>query len=126
MFFLGLREILQNTQSISFFVEISWTVSCSNQYVKTQSRQSARLFLPSSELGLPHPLAPRRVFTPSLVRGEEGYTGEGVGGGTNSGEGTDTWYSRYICTLCFKPWTPSTRLFLDVLFKIFFSLTQDA
>jgi hypothetical protein len=55
-------------------------------------RQSARLFLQSSELRLPHPLNRRRVCSPLLwFRG--GYTltaGEGVGGGLNSDEGTDT------------------------------------
>ncbi len=56
-------------------------------------RQSARLFLQSSELRLPHPhpLTRRRVCSPPpLVQG--GYTltaGEGVGG-PNSDEGTDT------------------------------------
>jgi hypothetical protein len=54
-------------------------------------RQSARLFLQSSELRLPHPLTRRRVCSPLLwFRG--GYTltaGEGVGG-PNSDEGIDT------------------------------------
>ncbi len=54
-------------------------------------RRSARLFIQSSELRLPHPLTRRRVCSPLLwFRG--GYTltaGEGVGG-PNSDEGTDT------------------------------------
>jgi hypothetical protein len=50
--------------------------------LEAQSRQSARLFLQPSELGLPHPLARRRVC-PSPFG-----SGEGVGG-TNTDEGTD-------------------------------------
>jgi hypothetical protein len=40
----------------------------------TQSRQSAKLFLQSSELGLPQPLTRRRVFSPPPPRfwGERG------------------------------------------------------
>jgi hypothetical protein len=45
--------------------------------MEPQSRQSARLFLQSSALGLPHSLASRRVRSPLLwFRG-----GHGVGGG---------------------------------------------
>jgi hypothetical protein len=54
-------------------------------------RQSARLFLQSSELRHPHPLTRRRVCSP-LLWFRRGYTltaGEGVGG-PNSDEGTDT------------------------------------
>jgi hypothetical protein len=40
---------------------------------KPQSRQSAQLFLQSSELGLPHPLTRRRLCTPLWFR-EEGHT----------------------------------------------------
>ncbi len=49
---------------------------------KSQSRQSAKLFLKSSELGLPHPLTRRLVCLPPMVRGE-GHTrlgGQGRGG----------------------------------------------
>ncbi len=62
-----------------------------------QSRQSARLFVPSSELRLPHPLTRRRVCPPPpLVRG-----GQGGWGGPNSDEGT-LWYSVFVDTFCFK------------------------
>jgi hypothetical protein len=44
-----------------------WTV---NIAWLTKSRQSARLFIQSSELGLPHPLTRRRVSLPPLVPGE--------------------------------------------------------
>ncbi len=37
--------------------------------IGTQSRQSAKLFLQSSELGLPQPLTRRRVCPPALVHG---------------------------------------------------------
>jgi hypothetical protein len=57
----------------------------------TQSRQSAKLFLQSSELGLPHPLTRTRVCTPPLLLvpgGPHSLSGEGVGG-PSSDEGTD-------------------------------------
>jgi hypothetical protein len=42
---------------------------------RSQSRQSAKLFLQSSELGLLQPLTRRRVCPPTLwFRGEEGHT----------------------------------------------------
>ena len=65
------------------------------QNYNPQSRQSAKLFLQSSELGLPPPLARRHVCPPPpLVQGE-GAPGTlaGVRGGwksPNSGEGTYT------------------------------------
>jgi hypothetical protein len=63
-----------------------------------ESRKSAELFLQSSELGLPHSLARRRVCSPLLrfgggggVPGTHSLAGEGVGGfHSNSDEGTDT------------------------------------
>jgi hypothetical protein len=39
-----------------------------------QIRQSAKLFLQSSELGLPQPLTPRRVVPPPPGSGGEGHT----------------------------------------------------
>jgi hypothetical protein len=56
-----------------------------------QSRQSARLFLQSSELGPPPPLPQASVSHPHLVPGKHSLAGEGVGWGRghNSDEGTD-------------------------------------
>jgi hypothetical protein len=68
---------------------------------KAQSRQSTKLSLQSSELGLPHPLGRRQVCTPPLVEGGGGpqsLTGEGVGGPIPT-RGQTLWYSMYICTL---------------------------
>ncbi len=61
------------------------------KYDESQSRQSARLFLRSSELGLPHPL-PAGEFSPRVCLGGGGHSlgGEGVGEGPDSDEGTDT------------------------------------
>jgi hypothetical protein len=64
--------------------------------VRPQSGQSAKPFLQSSELGLPHPLTRRRVCT--LPPSYFGSWGGGHtrlrervgGGGLNSDEGTDT------------------------------------
>ncbi len=74
-------------------------------YWSTQSRQSARLFLQSSELGLPHPLTRSRACPPPLVqRGWDTLACER--GGPNSNEGTYTvvmyfvlvhrWWHEYI------------------------------
>ncbi len=74
-------------------------------YGKPQSRQSARLFLQSSELGPPrNPLTRRRVCPPPLIPGE-GHTrlrerGWEVPIRTR---GHTLWYNRYICTLCCIP-----------------------
>ncbi len=73
---------------------------------KPQSRQSAKLFLQSSELGLPQPLTHRRVLPPPLWLRGEGHTRWRERGreSPNSNEGTYTtlWYSVYICTLWHK------------------------
>jgi hypothetical protein len=55
--------------------------------IKLQSRQSARLFLQSSELELPHSLTSRRVCSP--------FFGSGVGVPIQT-RGQTLWYSRYI------------------------------
>jgi hypothetical protein len=62
-----------------------------------QSRQSAKLFLLSSELGLPHPLIRRRVFPPPGSVGRGTVAGDRGFGFPNSDEGT---YSvvLFICT----------------------------
>jgi hypothetical protein len=49
----------------------------------SQSRQSARLFLQSSELGLPHPLAHRQVCPPLWLQGRETLAGGRGGGGVS-------------------------------------------
>jgi hypothetical protein len=61
-----------------------------------QSRQSAKLFLQSSELGLPQPLA-RRLVRPSPDSGGEGE--RGVGRVPIPTRGHTLWYSLYIRTL---------------------------
>jgi hypothetical protein len=73
-----------------------------------QCRQSAKLFLQSSELELPHPLARRRVCPPSLWFGEEGHTRWRKKGWErpNSDEGTYTvvlYIHIHICTLWYGP-----------------------
>jgi hypothetical protein len=67
-------------------------------WVQSQSRQSTRLFLQSSELGPPQPsLTCRRVCPPLWFRGGPGgLAGEG---GSQFGRGDRHWYSRYIFTL---------------------------
>jgi hypothetical protein len=57
-----------------------------------QSRQSAKLFLQSSELGSPNPHTRRRVCPPPFGSGggRHSLAVEGVHGGPNSDEGTDT------------------------------------
>jgi len=67
----------------------------------TQSRQSAKPFLKSSELGLPQPLTRRRVCPPFWFRGE-GHTRCRYRGrdSPNSNEGTYTVVLKYmLCTL---------------------------
>ncbi len=61
--------------------------------LEAQSRQSAKPFLKTSELGLPHPFTRRRVCTPPPPAfgsgGAHSLAGERVGG-PNSDEGADT------------------------------------
>jgi hypothetical protein len=57
---------------IAIFLETS--IKCC--YSRTQSRQSARPFLQSSELGYPHSLTRRRVSPPFWFRGVHGRWGE--------------------------------------------------
>ncbi len=68
----------------------------------TQSRQSAKISLQSSELGLPHPITPQAsVAPPPLVRGGRGILAGERGGGRVliSTRGHTLWYSIYMCTL---------------------------
>jgi hypothetical protein len=69
--------------------------------VYSQSRQSARLFLQSSELGLPQPRHPQ-VSGVGGWGGAHSLAGVGVGvGGPNSDEGTDNCGTLgiYVCIL---------------------------
>jgi len=73
-------------------------------------RQSARRFLQSSELRLPHPLTRRRVCSPLLwfMGGIHTHCGRGGGGIPVPTREQTLWYSRYlpmyICTLCSPAW----------------------
>jgi hypothetical protein len=71
---------------------------------KAQSRQSAKLFLKSSELGLPQPLTSRRVCPLPPVIGGRGTLagGTGVGRVPIPTRGHTLWYSLYIRTLWWK------------------------
>jgi hypothetical protein len=80
----------------------------------SHNRQSARLFLQSSELGLPHPHTRRRVCPPPL-HWLEGYTlacGEGVGG-PNSDEGTDTVVPSIACEYVLSDLHHGRRISID-------------
>ncbi len=67
----------------------------------SQSRQSAKLFLQSLELGLPQPLTRRRVRPPTFgSRGRGTLAGERGGGRVPIPTREHiVWYSVYICTL---------------------------
>jgi hypothetical protein len=67
----------------------------------SQSRQSAKLFLQSSELGLPYPLSRRRVCPPALWSGGRGTLAGERGGGRVPipTRGHALWCSLYISTL---------------------------
>ncbi len=61
-----------------------------------QSRQNARLFLQSSEFGVPQPPHPQASLPPPLVA--HSLAGEGTGGGVPiPTRGQTLWYSRNIC-----------------------------
>jgi hypothetical protein len=71
-----------------------------------QSRQSAKLFLQSSELGLPHPLPAGECAHPPLWLGGGGGTlayERGVGGIPIPTREHTQWYSVYISTLWYLP-----------------------
>ncbi len=72
------------------------------KYCRPQSRQSAKLFLLSSELGLPQPLTRRRVCPPHLwFGGRVTLAGERGGGRVPvPTRGYTLWYSVNIRTLC--------------------------
>jgi hypothetical protein len=66
-----------------------------------QTRQSVKLYLQSSELGLPQPVTRRRVCPPPRFWGEDTLAGErGVGRVPIPARGHTLWYSLYIYVLC--------------------------
>jgi len=71
---------------------------------KAQSRQSAKLLLQSSELGLPQPLTWRRLCPPPFGSGGRGTLAGERGGGRVPipTRGHTLWYSIYVCTLWWK------------------------
>ncbi len=84
------------------------------RHILTQSRQSAKLFLQSSELGLPQPLTRRRVCSPTPRFWGEGHTRwrRGVGRVPIPTKGQTLWYSLDICTSCIlRDRRPSTTAF---------------
>jgi hypothetical protein len=72
------------------------------EYPGPQSRQSAKLLLQSSELGLPQPPTRRLVCPlPPVSRGEGNTRWRERGWESpNSDEGHTLWYSLYVRTLC--------------------------
>ncbi len=73
-----------------FILYIQHSVTVHGSAAALQSRPSDRLFLQSSELGLPHPLIRRRMPSPPLVQegGTLAWEGRGIwGGGPISDEG---------------------------------------
>jgi hypothetical protein len=81
------------------------TTTAKQSWSLPQSRQSAKLFLQASELGLPQPLTRRRVCPPPLGSGARGtLAGErGVGRVPIPTRGHTLWYSLYIRTLWSLP-----------------------
>jgi len=67
------QGIVQQVQQMRIW-ECLWSLpwACWNAGSRVQSRQSAKLFLQSSELGLPQPLARRRVTVPPPRSGGRG------------------------------------------------------
>ncbi len=76
-------------------------------YFVPQSRQSAKLFIRSSELGLLQPLSRRRLCKPPAPPGSggRGTLERGVGRVPIPTRGHTLWYSLYIRTLCFVLYT---------------------
>jgi len=68
----------------------------------TQSRQSARLFLQSSELGLPHP-SPAGYCTPPLIRGRGPLAARGGGRVPIPTRGHTLWYSIFTFYFVTEP-----------------------
>ncbi len=82
-----------------------------------QSRQSAKLFLQSSELGLLQPLTPRRMYPPPFGSGGRvALAGERGGGRVPiPTRGHTLRYSVYICTLCCGPLAALAVLYCTIL-----------
>jgi hypothetical protein len=82
----AVSHILLCNRSLLDFLIYKEIVSLSFSVYCPQSRQSAKPFLQSSELGLSHPFSRRRVCPPTLWSGAGGHTphslaGEGLGWG---------------------------------------------
>ncbi len=78
---------------------IFWMCICTRRVVAPQSRQSAELFLQSSELGLPQPLTRSRVCPPGSG-GRGTLAGErGLGRVPITTRGHTLWFSLYVHTL---------------------------
>ncbi len=88
-------SLLCDTASITFilgkiFVSKKVSKLPNLRRLTAQSRQSAKLFLQSLELGLPQPLTSRRVCPPPFGSGGGAHSLAGELGGPNSDEGTYT------------------------------------
>ncbi len=83
-----------------------------------QSRQSAKLFLQSSELGLPHPLTRRRVCPPFGSGRGTLACGRGSGGVPIPTSGHTLWYSIFLCASCPcpAPNPPRVQIFNDDIY----------
>jgi hypothetical protein len=93
-------DVIQNLFLHFYYIYILYIELVAQFGNRSQSRQSAKLFLQSSELGLPHPLTRRRVvYVPLFVGSGGGGTLACEKGGVGVPRGQTLWYSRYICTL---------------------------
>jgi hypothetical protein len=104
MFFFGfsLRSELTNQVNYTFknMFKKEYHPCTFTSFVNPQSRQSARLFLQSSELGLPLPLTRRRVCPSPGSGGRGTLAGErGVGRVPILTRGYTLWYSVYLHTV---------------------------
>ncbi len=98
--------------------KVEWTVQ------STEYRQSTKLFLQSSELGLPQPLTRRRVCASPLWFRGEGRTRWRERGweSPNSDEGHTLWHSWYTYVLCGPKWHYTARRLLTFTKLLDFNL----
>ncbi len=109
-FFRASQLCFKSTSKAFFTFPIIYLV-----YPNPQSRQIARLFLLSSELGLSHPNAGECVPPPFGSRGRDKLACEIGGWGTQFGRGTDTlvlWVYMYS-TLCPNPSSDTPHPYID-------------